>query len=350
MKHILVVDDNVTNLKLVKTTLEPEFKVTMLTSGTQTLKFLEKNVPDLILLDINMPNLDGFGVIEKMKDNGTFAVAPIIFLTALSDPETEARALSAGVMDFITKPFVPQTMLSRIRMHLEINEYRRNLEVLVDEKTKVVEELQDAVSTSIAELVGCRDGYTGEHIKRTCKYIKVLADEMFAEGLYPEELNQKFIGELLRAASLHDIGKVGISDDILCKPGRFTEDEFDFMKKHTQLGGDTLQQAIDQTGIESFLYVARDMAYYHHERWDGKGYLYKLSGADIPLCARIMAIADVYDALTSIRPYKNAFSHEKAKEIITEGRGTSFDPSIVDAFLACSDEFEQCLLELTINA
>ncbi len=348
MKHILVVDDNVTNLKLAKTTLEPEYKVTILTSGVQMLKFLEKNTPDLILLDISMPNLDGFGVMEKIQQIPGLNIPPVIFLTALTDPETEARALSAGVVDFITKPFVKETMLSRIRLHLEINSFRKNLEQVVDEKTKTIEELQDAVSISIAELVGCRDGYTGKHIKQTCTYIKILAEKMLEMGLYPEELNPKLIGDMLRAASLHDIGKVGIKDEILCKPGKYTEEEFDSMKAHTILGGDTLQHAIDQTAMESFLYVARDMAYYHHERWDGNGYLSCLAGTDIPLCARIMTIADVYDALTSERPYKQPFPHEKALGIILDGRGTSFDPYIVDAFMECSEEFKQCLNSLTV--
>ncbi len=349
MKHILVVDDNVTNLKVAKAALDPHYKVTMLTSGAQVLKFLQKNVPDLILLDIEMPILDGFEVVNQLKENGQLQIAPIIFLTALTSPETEARALSMGVVDFINKPFVSETLLSRVKLHLEISDYRKNLEGIVEEKTKMVEELQNAISISIAELVGCRDGYTGEHIKRTCVYIKILVDKMRALGLYAEELNEKFVNDLLRSAALHDIGKVGIKDEILCKPGRFTDEEFQFMKEHSRLGGETLQSAIDQTSLESFLYVARDMAFYHHEKWDGSGYFKGTSGEDIPLCARIMAIADVYDALTSRRPYKEPYSHEKAVEIITEGRGSHFQPCIVDAFLDCAEEFRRCLLNLSMS-
>ncbi len=349
MKHILVVDDNVTNLKIAKAALETSYKVTMLTSGVQVLKFLEKNVPDLILLDIEMPTLDGFGVIAKLKEREQLSIAPIIFLTALTSPEIEAKALSMGVVDFISKPFVNETLLSRVRLHLEISDYRKNLEGLVEEKTKMVEELQDAISISIAELVGCRDGYTGEHIKRTCAYIKILAEQMLSTGLFPDEMNEKFVSDMLRSAALHDIGKVGIKDEILCKPGRFTDEEYQFMKEHSKLGGDTLQSAIDQTGSESFLYVARDMAFYHHEKWDGTGYFNGLIGEQIPLCARIMAVADVYDALTSKRPYKEPFPHDKAVQIITDGRGNHFDPSIVDVFLSCADEFEQCLLTLSVG-
>ncbi len=343
MKHVLVVDDNITNLKVAKAALETEYKVTILTSGMQMLKFLEKNAPDLILLDIEMPVLDGFGVVEKLKEDGQFGIAPIIFLTAITSSEIESKALSMGIVDFINKPFVNETLLSRVKLHLEISDYRKNLEVLVEEKTKMVEDLQDAISVSIAELVGCRDGYTGEHINRSCTYLKILAEKMLSKGIYPDELNEKLVSDMLRSAALHDIGKVGIKDEILCKPGRFTDEEFTFMKEHTKLGGKTLQSAIDQTGSVSFLYVARDMAFYHHEKWDGTGYVFGLNGEEIPLCARIMAIADVYDALTSKRPYKEPFPHEKAVQIITEGKGTHFDPLIVDIFLDCADEFERTL-------
>ncbi len=349
MKHILVVDDNITNLKLAKTALEPEYKVTMLTSGVQSLKFLEKNSCDMILLDINMPNMDGFEVIEKLKKIEELQLPPIIFLTALTDPETEVRALSVGVVDFIHKPFVEETMLSRIKIHFEINGYRKNLEGLIKEKTRMIEELQDAVSISIADLVECRDGETGGHIKRTCKYLEILSNKLFEDNLFPLELDENLIYDMKRSAPLHDIGKVGIKDETLLKTTRLSEAEMEYMKQHTILGGNTLQHAIDQTGSESFLYTARDMAYSHHEKWDGTGYPNGLKGEEIPLCARIMAIADVYDALTSKRSYKEAFSHEKATEIILEGRGTAFEECIVDAFLDVGAEFECALMEYLVD-
>ncbi len=343
MKHILVVDDNVPNLKAAEKALSGIYKATLLTSGTQALKFLVKNTPDLILLDVNMPGIDGFEILRQLRADKENPPIPVIFLTANYDAESEIKGLELGAVDFIQKPFVAQSMLSRIKTHLDMSDYRKNLESMVAEKAKMVEELQNAVSVSIAELVGCRDGYTGDHIKRTCTYIEILAEKMFEIGMYQDELDKQYISDLLRAAALHDIGKVGIKDEILCKPGRFTDSEFEFMKQHTYLGGETLQKAIDQTITESFLYIARDMALYHHEKWDGSGYLQNLSGINIPLCARIMAIADVYDALTSKRPYKEPFGHDKSQEIIIAGRAVAFDPDIVEAFIQCADQFKNAL-------
>lgn len=345
MENILIVDDNITNLKMAENALKDYYKVTLLTSGIQALNFLKKKTPDLILLDVNMPNMDGFCVNQKIKENERIKDIPIIFLTARDDVETEIRALSEGVVDFIRKPFVPQIMLSRIRLHLEMSEYKKNLEQIVEAKTRMVNELQDAVSISIAELVECRDGETGGHIKRTKKYLKILANKMKELNLYPEVVDKNFIKDLLRAAPLHDIGKVGIKDSVLLKPSALSSDEIEYMKRHSILGGDTLQRAIDNTGFESFLYLARDMAYYHHEKWNGTGYPHGLKGKEIPLCARMMAIVDVYDALTAKRVYKEPIPHKKAVEMIKEDKGEAFDEQIVEAFLAAEGEFEAALMQ-----
>lgn len=349
MKHILLVDDSVANLKIANAALEPFYKVSMLTSGAQLLKFLSKNTPDLILLDIEMPVLDGFSVLEKLEASGIKNIAPIIFLTSIINSDLEAKAFSAGVVDFINKPFATMPLLSRVKMHLDISEYRKNLENLVDEKTKTIEELQDVLSLSIAKLVGCRDGYTGEHVMRTHTYLKILLEQMLRDKTYEQQLTPQLCKDMLRGAALHDIGKVGIQDEILCKRGKFSEDEFELMKMHTTLGGQTLQDAISASTVESFLFVARDMAQYHHEKWDGSGYVFQLSGQDIPLCARIMAVVDVYDALTSRRPYKEPFPHEKAVEIILEGSEKAFDPQIVTSFLHCAPLFREDLHNRTEN-
>lgn len=330
---------------MAENALKEYYKVTLLTSGVQALKFLKKKIPDLILLDISMPNMDGFCVNQKIKENEELKEIPIIFLTAKDDIETEIRAFSEGVVDFIRKPFVPQIMLRRIGLHLNMSKYNKNLEEIVETKTRMVNELQDAVSISIAELVECRDGETGGHIKRTKKYLKVLANKMKELNMFPEELDKNYIKDLLRAAPLHDIGKVGIKDSILLKPSALSCDEIEYMKMHSILGGDTLQRAIDNTGFESFLYLARDMAYYHHEKWNGKGYPNGLKGEEIPLCARMMAIVDVYDALTAKRVYKEPIPHSKVVEIIEKDKGEAFDEQIVEAFLAAEGEFESILMQ-----
>jgi putative two-component system response regulator len=339
MDHIVIVDDNVTNLKFAEQALKPYYKVTLLTSAVQTMKFLSKRTPDLILLDINMPEINGYEIFSTIKSIDRLKQIPIIFLTALNDVESELKCLKLGALDFISKPFAPELMLSRIKIHLELATYRKNLEFLVNEKTRTIERLQDSMVVGLAELVECRDGETGGHIKRTAKYLEILVRAMLNAGFYADILTEEYIHNIIRSAPLHDIGKIGISDNILLKQGDFDKNERDYMKQHTTLGGMALKKVIDATDGENFLYVARDMALCHHEKWDGTGYPSGISGHSIPLCARIMAIADVYDALTSKRPYKKPFSHSKAVDIIVNSSGTHFEPCIVDVFESVSDSF-----------
>jgi len=341
MKHILVVDDNITNLKFVEQTLKPYFKVTLLTSAVQTMKFLLKYIPDLILLDINMPGIDGFQTLSTIKSIDKLKNVPIIFLTIQNDIESELKALKLGAMDFISKPFIPEIIISRINTQLELASYRTELEGLVAEKTATIENLQDTMVMGLAELVECRDGETGGHIKRTAKYVEILAEAICINNLYFDTLNCEYVNNMIRSAPLHDIGKIGISDSILLKNGSFDEDEREYMKQHTILGGKALQNLIDATDGESFLYIAKDMALSHHEKWDGTGYPYGLSTTDIPLCARVMALSDVYDALTSKRPYKEPFSHSEAFDIIVESSGTHFDPELVKVFKTVHKKFEK---------
>ena len=261
--------------------------------------------------------------LTTIKSIDRLSKIPVIFLTALNDVESELKCLKLGALDFIGKPFVPELMLSRIKIHLELASYRKNLEFLVSEKTETIENLQDTLVVGLAELVECRDGETGGHIKRTAKYLEILMYAMAEAGIYSEILTKEYINNIIRSASLHDIGKIGISDDILLKQGSFDENEREYMKQHTTLGGMAIQKVIDATDGESFLYIAKDMALCHHEKWDGTGYPDGLSEYAIPLCARIMAIADVYDALTSERPYKKPFIHSKAVDIILSGKGNS---------------------------
>lgn len=371
-QHILVVDDVPANLKYAQKLLSDRYKLTLASSGAQALNFLKKHFPDLILLDINMPEIDGYTVLQRIKEDPVTAMIPVMILTSDKETETELKFLDLGAVDFIKKPFVPEIMVSRIETQLELSAYRNRLEAMVKEKTDVIARLQDVMSTCFAELVESRDGTTGGHIKNTTRYFAVFLEELANVEPYKELLTPDYRQNLVRAAPLHDIGKIGINDSVLRKESELSKDEFDHMKTHAQIGGETFQHIFNSVEGEGsqhhaeiggyafdrifsamnveesedtvFLHIARDMAMYHHERWDGTGYPYGMSGEDIPLCARILSIADVYDALTSKRSYKEAYPHEKAMQIIAEDRGVFFDPALTDVFMSISDKIEQCLL------
>lgn len=231
-------------------------------------------------------------------------------------------------------------------MHLELSEYRTQLEEKIYEKTQMIENLQDVMMLSLAELVECRDENTGGYVKRTAEYVRILANELVEAGVYSDILTPEYVKDIIKSAPLHDIGKIGINDATLLKMGSLDEDEFEYMKKHVELGALSLQKMINETDKESFLYTARDMAYYHHEKWDGTGYPSGLKGEEIPISARIMAIADVYDALTTKRPYKEPFSHEDTVNIIIEGREKGFYPNMIDVFKEISYKFEMVKFSL----
>ena len=377
MKHILVVDDVPSNLKFAEQLLDGKFKLIFAVSGAQALKYLRKNVPDLILLDINMPEMDGYETIQNIKEIPGADKIPVIFLTSESDNSSEIKCFQLGAVDFIRKPFVTEIMLSRISTQLELSSYRNNLEKLVEIKTaavqsksRIIERLQDVMSTSFAELVESRDGTTGGHIKNTTRYYKVFLDELKNRSEYADYMTPDVLRNLVRAAPLHDIGKIGINDNVLRKESSLNQEEFEYMKSHTRIGGETFQKIFEHMGCEhaelgaetfqkiydqldmdmeedehdtQFLHIAKEMALYHHERWNGKGYPTGLKGKDIPLCARILSIVDVYDALTSKRSYKEAFSHEKAMQIITEDKETFFDPNLTDIFIEINDRIEESL-------
>lgn len=343
MKRVLLVDDNVSDLKLAKAALVNDYQVIATSAGTNALKYLEENPVDLVLLDIAMPGMDGFAFLEKLKLLCYFDDLTVIFLTSINDPKIETKALNSGVVDFIVKPFAPISMLARVKLHLEVREYRRNLVQLINEKTRVIEELQDSMAISFAQLIGSRDGRTGQDIRRIREYLRILSVEMLSEKVYPTEMTPRLLEEMLRSAVLHDIGKVGVEDRISAKNAKLTPEEFNVMKLHVEIGGAALQNAIDQSGAASYLYTARDMVVYHHEKWDGSGYLVGLSETDIPLSARIMAVVDVYNALTSKRPYKEAYPHEKSATIILDESGKAFDPQIIKIFDMCQSKFAQTL-------
>ncbi|MDR2590901.1 MAG: response regulator [Oscillospiraceae bacterium] len=340
-KIIFVVDDSDTNLMMAKRALQEDYRVMTFPSAEKMFSLLPNIKPDLILLDIVMPEIDGFAALKRLKETKEYVDIPVIFLTGLSDIETEVNGFQMGVVDFITKPFSEPVMLNRIKTHLDIDEIIRERTEQLHQKTEKLEKLQNAVIFGFADLVENRDEGTGGHIERTSTYLKVLMDKMEENSIYVDELSTLNNDLVISSARLHDVGKIAISDVILNKPGKLTDDEFTIMKNHTLAGEDAIDQIALRTDDVEFLESARLFAGSHHERWDGKGYPRGLAGTDIPLHGRLMAIVDVYDALVSERPYKKAFSEEVAVGIIMENAGTQFDPNIAEVFFKAKDKFAE---------
>ncbi|MDR1649716.1 MAG: response regulator [Synergistaceae bacterium] len=331
-KEILIVDDNTASLKQIGAHLMGSYNFSMAKSGEQALRICETERPDLILLDIEMPNMDGFEVIKRLKLNPMLESIPVIFLTGSRDVETEAKGLQTGARDFIKKPVEKNILIHRISLHLRISSYQAYL-------ADSVMRLTEGFALSIANLIECRDENTGGHVQRTSQYVEILGKRLLSEGLFVEELSGPALDMIVRAAPLHDVGKISISDRILLKPGRLTDEEFSIMKTHARIGALLLKDMYERMPAHTYLRFARMIAAAHHERFDGKGYPDGLAGEEIPLCARIMAVADVYDALLDNRVYRKGMSHEEAAGVILGGRGTQFDPRIVDAFDKCHSEF-----------
>lgn len=346
-KTVFVVDDNDTNLTSAKEALKNYYRVMTLPSAVKMFSFLEKVTPDMILLDIEMPEIDGFEALEQLKNDSRYADIPVVFLTSMANKDVEVRGFELGVVDFITKPFSEPVLQNRIKTHLEIDELIRErtkqlqlkTEQLV-EKTEQLQRMQNGLVFALADIVENRDKETGGHVERTSEYIRILIEGMLDCGLYAEDLSKIDLETLMSSARLHDIGKIAITDTILNKPGKLTDKEFEIMKTHTIEGEKAIEQVMERTGDAELLRHAKLFAGYHHERWDGKGYPYGKHGDAIPLQGRLMAIVDVYDALISERPYKKPFTHEESVKIIMEGSGTQFDPFIADVFYAERDKFK----------
>lgn len=344
---VLVVDDTPDNLALMSGLLKDRYRIKVANSGEKALRIARgETPPDLVLLDIMMPGLSGYDVCEQLKADPATREIPIIFLTAMTATEDEKKGLEMGAVDYITKPISPPIVLARVAAHLKIKaaaDFLRDqnafLEQEVARRTREVVAIQDVTILTLASLAETRDSDTGNHIRRTQFHVKSLAEELRTHPRFRHFLDDATIGLLFKSAPLHDIGKVGIPDRILLKPGRFTPEEFEVMKTHTTLGRDAIRHAEERLGIEvDFLRYAKEIAYGHQEKWDGSGYPEGLGGDDIPISARLMAVADVYDALVSRRVYKDGMPHEKAMAILVEGRGTHFDPDVLDAFLAREEE------------
>jgi len=348
---ILVVDDTPDNLSLMSGLLKDLYKVKIANNGERALKVaLTGTPPDIILLDIMMPVMDGYETCRRLKAAPETRDIPVIFLTAKAEIEDEMKGFELGAVDYITKPISPPVVMARVQTHLQLKRVRDYLkdqndflEAEVRRRTQEVVAVQEVTILAMASLAETRDNDTGNHIRRTQFYVRALAEKLRHHSRFRSFLdNDKTIDLIFKSAPLHDIGKVGIPDHILLKPGRFTEEEFEIMKTHCTKGRDSIMAAEQRLGFElPFLSFAKEIAYSHQEKWDGTGYPEGLSGDDIPISGRLMAIADVYDALICRRVYKEGMSHEKAVGIIAEGKGAHFDPDMVDAFVEIADEFRQ---------
>lgn len=344
-RHIVMVDDEPVNLELAENALKDSYKLTKLISGAQLLTFLARVKPDMILLDVQMPEMDGYEVIERINSDPRTKNIPVIFLTGQDGTESEKKGFMLGAKDFIRKPFDNEIMKARIRSQMALYLYQTDLEEIIDKKTKQISELHQMLTVGCAEMIESRDGTTGSHVRSTMEYFEILLKEMAQHDSYKTELCGDSIDELCKAAALHDIGKVGISDAILKKPGPLNAEELVEMRKHGQIGADVIGKIISQTGFDSFLASAKNMAQLHHERWDGTGYPAGLGEVEIPDYVRALSIVDVYDALTSVRSYKRAFTHEEAIDIITHDVGKFFDPDIYKIFMSIENRFKEHLLE-----
>jgi putative two-component system response regulator len=334
MKTIFVVDDSDTNLVKAEEALEAKYRVMTMPSAAKMFVVLEKLKPDLILLDIEMPNENGFVALQRLKSNNAYSDIPVIFLTGYTDAEIEAKGFELGAIDFISKPFSTHVLLNRIKTHLDIDD-------IIRERTVKLRRLQNGIVSVLADIVENRDKATGGHIERTAAYVKILIGAMEEQGVYADEIRKWDSETTVSSARLHDVGKVTISDMILNKQGKLTNDEYDGMKTHTLEGEQIVDRIISSTGEEEFLRNAKIFAGSHHEHWDGTGYPRGLQGTAIPLQGRIMAIADAYDALISERPYKKANTEEDTVRIIMSEAGKHFDPEIVEIFFGVKDQFKE---------
>ena len=353
--RIIIVDDNISNLTQGRNILKSFYEVFPAPSADKLFEILENVIPDLILLDVAMPDKDGYETIKELKANPLYREIPVIFLTAKTDSDSELLGFDLGAVDYIGKPFNPPLLLKRIEKELlfveqtgklkeseaRLLEIVENLEASVLEKVGAISDLQNSIITDVAELVEFRDKETGTHLCRTKGFLKILVEEMIREGIYSHITKDWDVDLLVSSSVLHDVGKIVITDSILLKPGKLTPEEYELMKTHVSASIDIIERLMNNTAYNDFLKYAFAIAGTHHEKWDGTGYPIGLKGENIPLEGRLMALVDVYDALTSKRPYKGPFSHQESAGIIVEGSGKHFDPQLVQIFQAVAHDFEE---------
>ncbi|MBS1208685.1 MAG: rpfG2 [Proteobacteria bacterium] len=343
---ILIIEDTPEHIHILIECLHEEFSITAATDGGRAWQFLQDHIkPDLILLDVIMPGLDGYEICKKLKADARTRDIPVIFMSALIEEQDERRGLEIGGVDYISKPLRPALVRARIRNQLELKRHRDHLEEVVKERTRELLLTQDAAILGLGILAEFRDTETGMHIRRTQSYVGLLARHLQKTPKYASLFTDETLHLLIQSSPLHDIGKVGIPDSILRKPSALTREEFQCIKQHTLYGRDVLQRieaTMQDNAASAFLRFAKEIAYTHHECWDGSGY-HGMKGEEIPLSGRLMAVADVYDALTSKRAYKEAFTHDEALRIMTKGDGRThpdhFDPDILQSFIELNESF-----------
>jgi len=358
---ILLVDDEPANLAILSQILSPMFRVLATKTGKQALQNALKDPgPDLILLDIMMPGMDGYTVLSRLQENEKTCDIRVIFVTALDESTDEEHGLKRGAVDYILKPIRPAIVKARVKAHLEIKHFRdslKNQNALLE--ARVAQRIQDNIMiqdislSALAGLAEARNSYTGNHIIRTKAYVEALVRKLKLNSLFSHGMDEAHLAQIVRAVPLHDIGKMAIPDHILLKTGKLSPEEWEIMKGHCRMGGEAITNAMERVRLANpdpefeigpealaFLEVARDMATFHHEKWDGTGYPDGLSGSSIPLPARLLALAHLFDTLTTARNHKKSWSVEDAAQFILERKGQHFDPDIVDAFGAILDTFE----------
>ena len=336
---ILVVDDVDVNRIILEEILSEKYEIEQAENGMEAISTLLNSIekPHLMLLDVMMPEMDGFEVLEFMKSEPSLQKIPVIFITAV---DNEEKGLVAGAVDYISKPFEPEIVKLRVATHIELNLYRVSLERMVEDKVDELTRTKERFLDTIANLIEFRSKESGEHVSRTKELSRIIVMELLKnDGPYAKELMDSNFPMLVKAVPLHDVGKVGIPDNILLKPGKLTEEEFEIMKTHTTIGGNVIDSLKMEGEDDIYLKHCRDISMHHHEKWNGFGYPFKLAGEDIPLSARIVAVVDVYDALISERVYKKGMPHEDAMKILINDAGSHFDPVVIDAAVKSADLF-----------
>jgi len=352
-KRILIVDDCAVNVEILHELLRDDYEVAIARTGEECLEKLPQLCPDLVLLDIMMPGIDGYETCRRIKTGPSGGFTHVILVSGKASTRERLQGYEAGADDYVVKPFNHDELLAKVRIQFRLREtteqlwsanarihkFNAELESLVQQRTAEVVATRDVAIFALAKLADSRDPETGEHLERMRNYSRILADQLSREGPYVEQIDREFIDDIYRSSPLHDIGKVGIPDAILLKPGPLTRDEFETMKQHATIGAEALKHAVQQSACGSFLDMAIDIARHHHERYLGNGYPDGLAGDEIPLSARIVALADVYDALTTDRVYKPTLDPGVAKNMIQEETGQHFDPAVVDAFRNRYEDF-----------
>lgn len=350
-KIVLIVDDDKTSLKLASGIIGEDYRTAVAISGEKALSYLERNTPGLILLDINMPDMDGFEVMRRIQENPDYAEIPVIFVAADPSPQTESTCLEMGAVDYVSKPFIPPVLKNRVKRVFELYDYRSRLEGMIAEQAQEINQQSDRISdiqneiiVGIANLIEERDNSTGEHVKNTQFYANLISRALRDNGVYDDIITDDFIDLMTKAAPLHDVGKIKITDAILQKTGKLSDDEYKIIQNHARYGADIIEDILGGVEDSDYFDLARDVALYHHERWDGNGYPEGLYGEAIPLSARIMAVADVFDALHEDRVYHRGIeSVDEVFAIMNEASGTQFDPKIISVFLTLKDQIQEHL-------